>query len=93
MVTKLIASYRKVTTCRRETNETFSNFASLFRGLGAKNLLHLNASTSSQIAAVHSIALLNNPALDEGTLINAKLQLVSLAEPRAKGQSHDVEMV
>ena len=45
--------------------------------------MNSNASTSSQIGEVLEITLLNNANLEEGTLTNAKLQLISLAEARA----------
>lgn len=49
--------------------------------------MHSRASTSSQIGEVLAITLLNNANLEEGTLNNAKLQLISLAEARAVGVS------
>ena len=49
--------------------------------------MHSNASSSSQIGEVLAITLLNNATLEEGTLTNAKLQLISLAEARSKEEN------
>ena len=83
MVSKLINSFHRVSTCRQKKNEDLSVFVSRFRGLAAEHLMHSNASTSSQIGEVLAITLLNNANLEERTLTNAKLQLISLAEARA----------
>lgn len=93
MDTKLIFSYKKGTRCRLEKNETLSNSIYGFCGLPAKHLLYSDASKTSTIAEFLATTLRNNAALDEITLTNSKLQLNSLAEARAKGQSNDVEMI
>lgn len=86
MVSRLISSFDKVSSCRRKKNEDLSVFVSRFRGLAAEHLMHSNASTSSQVGEVLAITLLNNANLEEGTLTNAKLQLISLAEARAENE-------
>ena len=83
MVSRLINSFHKVSACRRKKNEDLLVFVSRFRGLAAEHLMHSNASTSSQIGEFLAFILLNNANLEDGTLTNAKLQLISLAEARA----------
>ena len=82
VVTRLIDSFNKVTACKKRKGEDLTSFASRFRGLAAEHLMHAGATSSSQIGEVLSITLLNNAALSEGTLTNAKLQLIALAESR-----------
>lgn len=41
IVSRLIASYNKVTNCWRRGHESLSFFVSRFRGLAADHLLHL----------------------------------------------------
>ena len=84
LVTRLISSNQKVTSCRRDRNEKLSSFVSPFRGLVGKHLLHANSSFPSQIGEVLAITLLNIANLEEGMLKNARLQLISRAEAREK---------
>jgi len=86
MVTRLISSFQKVTSCQRKKNEDLRIFVSRFRGLAAKHLMSANASSSSQIGEVLAITLLNNANLEDGTLTNAKVALINLAEARAKDE-------
>lgn len=81
MVSRLITSFNMVSSCRRNKNEELSVSVSRFHGLAAEHLMHTNA--TSQISEVLAITLLNNANLEEGTLTNAKLQLIALAEARA----------
>ena len=87
VVTRFINSYNRVTTCRRKKSEDLSVFVSTFRGLAAEHIMHFKVTSSKQIAEVLAITLLNNSNLKESTLINAKLQLIALAENRAKDQN------
>ena len=82
MVSRLISSFQKVTSCRCSKNEDLRVFVSRFRGLAASHLLHANASSSSQIGEVLAVTLLNNANLDEGTLMNATSALITHAEAR-----------
>lgn len=86
MVSRLISSFNKVSSCRREKNEYLSVFVSRFRGLAAETSCISNACTSSQVGEVLAITLLNDANLEEGTLTNAKLQLISLAEARSENE-------
>jgi len=86
MVTRLISSFQRVTSCQRKKNEDLRLFVSRFRGLAAKHLMSANASSSSQIGEVLAITLLNNANLEDGTLTNAKVALINLAEARAKDE-------
>lgn len=79
VVTQLINFYSKVTTCRRKKNEDLPVFVSTDCGLAADHLMHSRVTSGSQIARVLAITLLNNVNLEEGTLTNAKLQLIALA--------------
>jgi len=88
MVSRLISSFNKVSSCRRKKNEDLSMFVSRFRGLSAEHLMHSHSSSSSQIGEVLAITLLNNANLEEGTLTNAKLQLISLAEARSRNEKN-----
>ena len=92
MVTRLISSFQKVTSCRRSKNEDLRVFVSRFRGLAATHLLHAIASSSSQIGEVLAVTLLNNANLDEGTLIIATSVLITLAEAREKEVAHNDSM-
>ena len=88
-VTRLISTYQKVVSCQRRKDESFATFASRFRGLASKHLRYCDASPSSQVGQVLAITLLNNARLDEIVLTNAKMQLISLAQDRAKNDSKD----
>ena len=50
VVTRLINSYNRVTTCRRKKNEDLSIFVSRFCGLAAEHLMHSNVTSGSKIA-------------------------------------------
>ena len=82
VVSRLIASFNKVTSCRRRRSEDLNTFVSRFRGLAADHLMHGGLSSSSQVGEVLAITLLNNASLSDETLTNAKLQLISLAQAR-----------
>lgn len=91
VVTRLINSHNKVTTCRRKKNEDLSVFVSIFPVLAAEHLMHSNLISGSQIAEVLAITLLNNFNLEEGRLTNSKLQLISRAENEARGPHGDLQ--
>ena len=82
VVTRLISSFKDVTSCKRKKNEELVSFVSRFQGLAAEHLMHAGPSNSSQIGEVLAITLLNNADLAEQALTNAKLQLISHAEAR-----------
>lgn len=86
-VSRLISSFNKVTSCERKQKEDLTMFVSRFRGLAADHLVQVNASSSSQIGEVLAITLLNNAKLAEGTLTNAKMSLIALAEDRARREA------
>lgn len=83
MLTRLISSYQKVTKCRRQKIEHLSTYVSRFRSLAAIYLLYSHASSTSQFGELLAITLLNNACLEECTLTNTKIHLISLAEGRA----------
>ena len=89
VVTRLIDSFNQVTNCRKRRGEDLNSFVSRFQGLAAEHLMHAGATSSSQIGEVLAITLLNNAALDESTLTNAKLRLISLAESRRELDSEN----
>ena len=66
IVSRKTSSLNKVSTCRRRKNELMSVFVSRFPGRSAENLMHSNASTSSQIVQIIAITLLNNAHFEEG---------------------------
>ena len=82
IVTRLISAFNKVTSCVRRNNEHLNRFVDRFRGVASEHLMHAGASSSSQIGEVLAITMLNNAKLEEGTLTNAKMQLIGLAESR-----------
>lgn len=84
MVSRLISSFNKVSSCRCKKNEELPAFVGRFRGLAAEHLMHANPSSSSQVGEVLAITLLNNANLEKATLTNAKLQLIALDEQRIK---------
>ena len=86
-VTRLFSSYQDVMNCGIRRDENLSNFVSHFRGLADKQLMHAHASPSSQTGQVLAITLLNNVNLDEGTLINAKSDLIKYAKNRKDQES------
>ena len=88
-VTRLIATYQNVISCTRKKDERLSLFASRFRGLAGKHLRYCGASPSSQTGQVLAITLLNNARLDEIVFTNAKMQLISLAQDRAKAEADE----
>jgi hypothetical protein len=63
IVSRLITTFTKVTTCKRKPKEDLTQFTSRFWGLAADHLIHANASTSSQTAEMLAIILLNNALL------------------------------
>ena len=65
MVTRLISSFQKVTSCRRQKNEDLTVFVSRFKSLAATHLLHANASSSSQIGKMLAVTT-EHANLDEG---------------------------
>ena len=90
VVTRLIDSFNKVTSCRRRQSENLNHFVSRFRGLAAEHLMRAGTTQSSQIGEVLAITLLNNADLPEGTLTNSKLQLISLARSHCRGKDQPV---
>lgn len=52
--------------------------------MAAQHLLHSNASSASQTGQVLAMTLLHNSDLTEGTLTNAKMELISRAKTRAE---------
>lgn len=70
------SSFQTVMECRRKPNEDLSMFVDRFRGLAARNLIHAHASFSSETGKKLAITLLKNAVLNEGTLTNAKSNLV-----------------
>ena len=92
-VSRLISTYQSVVSCTRKKDERLSIFASRFRGLASKHLRHCGVSPSSQTGQVLAITLLNNARLEELTLTNAKMQLIALAEERAKKEKEDKEKI
>lgn len=77
--------------CRRKHDENLRTFVSRFCGLAAKHLIHARASPSSQTGQVLEITLLNNVNLDEGTLNNAKSDLIKYAKNREEGITEAVQ--
>ena len=63
IVSRLINSFNKVTSCRRLKNEDVRTFISRFQGLAAEHLMHAGETSSSQIGEVLAITLLNNADL------------------------------
>jgi hypothetical protein len=82
IVSRLINTFTKVTSCKRKEKEDLNQFTSLFWGLKADHLMHENASSSSQTAEMLAINLLNNSLLPDDTLTAAKLELIGIAESR-----------
>ena len=91
IVTRLISSFNKVTSCVRRNNEYLNIFVDRFRGVASQDLMHAGASTSSRIGEVLAITMLNNAKLEEGTLTNAKMQLVALAESRLIDEKNETK--
>lgn len=67
-----------------------STFFSSFRGAAAEHLPQSSSSPSPQIGQVMAITLLSNANLDVNVLINTKLQLINLAEERAKQHRKEI---
>ena len=84
VVTRLIDSFNKVTSCKRKGNKDLNRFVSTFRGLAAEHLMRVGSSNHSQIGEVLAVTLLNNSSLFEASLTNAKLRIIIMAEDRAK---------
>ena len=82
IVSRLISTFSKVTSCKRKPKEDLNQFTSRFWGLAADHLMHANASSSSQTAEMLAIILLNNSLLPDDTLTAAKLELIRIAESR-----------
>lgn len=84
--TRLLSPYQTVINFRRRNGENISTFVSRFSGLAATNLFHARSSPSSLTGQVLAITLLKNAYLDEGTLNNAKSDLIKYAKIVRKGK-------
>jgi hypothetical protein len=93
IVSRLITTFTKVTTCKRKPKEDLNQFTSRFWGLAADHLMHANASTSSQTAEILAIILLNNALLTDETLTAANLELIRIAESRQVSSPNSKEDV
>jgi hypothetical protein len=93
IVSRLIRTFTKVTTCNRKPKEDLNQFTSRFWGLAADHLMHANASNSSQTAEMLAIILLNNALLPDETLTAAKLELIRITESRQVSSPNNREDV
>lgn len=91
VVSRLICSFNRVTECTRDIGrgESLSSFVSRFHGLASEHLMISNATASSQVGEVLAITLLNNARLPDSTLTNAKLELISRGEVRARSEAEN----
>ncbi len=74
VITRLINSFNKVVKCKRNKNESLTQFVSRFHGLAFATLDPRRASSSSQVGEVLAITLLGNANLGETTHQSAKIQ-------------------
>lgn len=86
-VRRLIASFNKVSNYLWKNDEDIYVFVSCLRVTAAEHLEHSNPFSSSQIGQLIAINILNNANLDESTLTQCKLSLISLADTSAKTSS------
>lgn len=78
--TRLFTSYQAVMNCRIKYFESLILSVFRFQGLAAKHLAHATASHYSQTEQVLVIMLLNNVNLDNGTVVNAKSDMIKYAQ-------------
>jgi hypothetical protein len=81
VISRLINTFSEVVGCKRKPKEALNAFVSRFWGLAADHLTHAGPSTSSQIAEMLAIILLNNASLQDETH-TAMLELIRLVESR-----------
>lgn len=86
-VTLFATPFNKVSHFCHKNDEEISVFISRFLSAAAENLEHSNSSPSSNIGQVLAITLLKPPNLDESTIAQCNLSLISLADIRAKASS------
>lgn len=84
MVSKLISSFNKNSSCHRRKNSELYFLVSRFQGLAAEHLMHANSSSSSQVGDVLAITLLNNSSLEECFWTQANRNIIQLAEQHAR---------
>jgi hypothetical protein len=75
IVSRLINTFGKITSCKRKAKEYLNQFSSRFWGLTADNLMHANASSSSKTTEMLAI-------IPDDTLTAAKLELIRIAASR-----------
>lgn len=91
-VLSLISSFNKFISCRESMSEDTSGFVSRSRGLAATHLEYTNTSSSSQVGQDFSITLLTSASVDKSTLMQCKLQLISLAESRMEQSIENISI-
>lgn len=78
IITRLIDSLNKFTTCSPGKSENKNHFVSWLRGLAPEHLMRAGTTQSSQFYEDLAITLLKNADIPAENLTNAKLQLISL---------------
>lgn len=85
VVSGLISSFDKVTSCRHRRSEDLTAFFSRFRDLAADHRMHGGLSAPFQVDEVLAIKLFNNASLSKETLTNEKNQLIALSQVHEHG--------
>lgn len=84
VVSRLKHSFNPVSSCRPCRSKDITAFVSRFRGFVSDSVMNGGLFSSFKVGEVLAIFLLNNAALREETLRNAKFQLVTLLQGREK---------
>ncbi len=85
VVTRLIDSFNRMSSCTRRASESLSSFVTRFTGLASEQLMQVGSSPTVKIGQVLAITLLNNANLGDSTLSSAKIQLIKAAQSRQVG--------
>ncbi len=85
VVTRLIYSFNRVSSCTRRPSESLSSFVTRFTGLASEHITQAGSSPKSKVGEVLAITMLNNANLWDTTLSSAKIQLINAAQLRQVG--------
>ncbi len=82
VVTRLIDSFNRVSSCNRKPSESLSSFVTRFTGLASEHLMQAGSSPTSKVGEVLDIALMNSANIGDTTLSSAKIRLINAAQSR-----------
>ncbi len=85
VVTRLIDSLNRVSSCTRKPSESLSSFVNRFTGLASEHLVQAGSPPTSKVCELLAITMLNNANVGDTTLSSARIQLINAAQSRQVG--------